>query len=155
MSTTNPGDRDDVRLARRWRQTPSPETALEIGNLLQAYALFTDHGHRDDLAALFTADATWDGTEIGYATASGPDAIADCVMAHFDPEKPMVHLPGQPLLVQVDDDHIEAFSWTLATRRSGGVTKPLIYFSYDDVMRRTPEGWLFRSRALKLRFRGD
>jgi len=139
-------------LARRWQDAASGDDVALIGNLLQAYALFTDAGLRDDLASLFTEDATWDGTSLGYATATGPTTIADVVLAHHDASRPMVHLPGPPLAVRSGDD-LEVFSWTVATRLVDGATKPLIFFSYRDVLTRTDEGLRFRSRVLDLTFR--
>lgn len=139
-------------LARRWQDSASADDVALVGNLLQAYALFTDAGLRDELASLFTADATWDGTSLGYATATGPTGIADVVLAHHDVARPMIHLPGPPLVVRAGDD-LEVFSWTLATRQVDGVTKPLIFFSYRDVLARVDGGLRFRSRILDLTFR--
>jgi hypothetical protein len=141
---------DAMRLAATWQHPPNGDDAAAIGNLLQSYAIFTDNGCREELAAVFTADATWDGTDIGYVYCVGPEQIADTVLQHLDPARPMVHLPGPPLLVRIDDDTVEAFSWCLATRQVEGVTKPIMYFSYQDVVVRTAVGWRFRSRLLSL-----
>jgi hypothetical protein len=67
---------DILAIARQWAQPSSAEDAVSVNNLIQAYALFTDQGQRDDLASLFTHDATWDGSELGYDTATGPDCSA-------------------------------------------------------------------------------
>jgi SnoaL-like domain len=139
-------------LARRWRDVAPAGDAALVTNLLQAYAIFTDAGARSDLAGLFTRDAHWDGTSLGYGVATGPDAIAEVVLAHHHPDRPMVHLPGPPLLLRTGQT-LEAFSWTLATRSSDGVTKPLIIFSYHDVLAREDGAWKFRSRLLALTFR--
>ena len=139
-------------LARRWQDAASADEVVLVGNLLQAYALFTDAGLRDELASLFTADSFWDGTSLGYGTANGPAAIADVVLAHHDPTRPMIHLPGPPLAVRSGDD-LEVFSWTLATRLSDGAVKPLIFFSYHDVLTRDEGTLRFRSRRLDLTFR--
>jgi hypothetical protein len=72
-----------------------------LGNLVQAYAIYADRGREAELAALFTADATWDGTQRGYGAAEGPESIAATVLVHFDPGTPMMHVPGPPLLVAV------------------------------------------------------
>ena len=141
-----------IDLARRWQDAASADDLVLVGNLLQTYALFTDAGLKDELASLFTADATWDGSALGYAAATGPTAIADVVLAHHDVARPMVHLPGPPLAVRSGDD-LEVFSWTVATRLVDGATKPLIFFSYRDVLTRTDEGLRFRSRVLDLTFR--
>jgi len=136
-----------VELARRWQDAASADDVVLVGNLFQAYALFTDSGAGDDLAALFTADASWDGTALGYGTAAGRADIAKLVLSHHDPDRPSVHLPGPPLAVKVDTG-FEVFSWTVATRVSGSVTKPLIFFSYHDVLCREDGVLRFRSRTL-------
>jgi SnoaL-like domain len=141
-------------LARRWRDAASADDVVLITNLLQAYAVFTDAGARDDLMRLFTPDARWDGRPLDYGLATGPDEIADVVLAHHDPDRPMIHLPGPPLAVRSGDD-LEVFSWTLATRLSDGATKPLIFFSYHDLVCRQDGGLRFRSRTLALTFRAS
>ena len=125
-----------VELARRWQDTASAEEVVLVGNLLQAYALFT-------------ADASWDGTALGYGVANGRSEIAKLVLSHHDADRPSVHLPGPPLVVRVDTG-FEVFSWTVATRLSQGVTKPLIFFSYHDALCLEDGSLRFRSRRLEL-----
>ncbi len=151
MTAPAPGSAS-LDVARRWQDAASADDVVLVGNLLQAYAMFTDAGLGDDLAGLFTADATWDGTALGYATATGPRDIADVVLAHHDPTRPMVHLPGPPLVVRSGDD-LEVVSWTLATRFVDGVARPFLFFSYHDVLVRTGGSLRFRSRRLDLTHR--
>ena len=134
---------------------PPPQAVNEINNLVQAYALFSDHGRLGELAALFTPDATWDGREIGYGQAEGPAGIAEAVISHFRADRPMVHLPGPALAVSMSETEVDAFSWCLATRLTDGQTSPVIYFSYEDRIRQVNGSWLFQHRKLCLRFRGD
>lgn len=143
-----------LSVAARRGNPPPPEAVCEINNLFQAYALFSDHGRTGELAELFTHDATWDGREIGYGTAAGPAEIAETVVSHFRVDRPMVHLPGPALAVAVSDTEADAFSWCLATRLTDGQTSPVIYFSYEDRLRRVGGSWLFQHRKLCLRFRG-
>jgi hypothetical protein len=138
--------------ARSWTSAPGPDVVAELNNLVQAYALFTDEGRAEDLAGLFTADATWDGTDLGYDSARGPEAIAAAVLKHFDPARPMIHVPGPPLLVEASDSEVRGVGWCLATRSAGDGASPVIYFHYDDQYRRD-DGWRFSSRTLLLRFR--
>ena len=139
--------------ASSWSSAPPPDVAAKLNNLVQAYALFTDKGRAAELATLFTADATWDGTDLGYGSARGPEAIAATVLQHHDPTRPMVHVPGPPLLVQVSDSEVRGVGWCLATRSGGDGASPVIYFHYDDVFRRDDGGWRFSRRTLLLRFR--
>jgi SnoaL-like domain len=155
MDTERTTDGRDAILATAssWASAPPPDVVAELNNLVQAYALFTDEGRADELASLFTADATWDGTDLGYGSARGPKAIAACVLQHFDPTRPMIHVPGPPLLVLVSDSEVRGAGWCLATRSAGDGASPLIYFHYDDGYRRDDGGWRFSSRTLLLRFR--
>lgn len=135
--------------AERWREAPPPGVVHEIVNLLQAYALLTDQGRKESLEALFTDDAVWEGSELGFGRAEGPQAIAALVTGHFDPDRPMMHLPGPPLLTVAGTDEVGAFTWCTAARGSG----PVIYFHYEDVMRRdASDRWRFASRILHPRF---
>ena len=146
---------DGLVTAARARSEPPPSnSAAELQNLVQAYAVFTDRGLADELAGLFTDDATWDGTALGYGSARGPAEIVEVVLQHVDPARPMIHLPGPPLLVHVADDHARGMCWCLATRATDGAAGPLIFFYYDDEFRRDDAGrWLFSRRTLHLRFR--
>src|SRR5271154_4503426 len=93
-----PGYRTAVESAVRWEAVPPPAVAAELQNLVQAYALLTDEGREAELAALFWPDAVWDGQELRYGVATGPAAIAKLVLAHFDAARPIIHMPGPPLL---------------------------------------------------------
>ena len=140
--------------ARVWSAPPHPETVTALQNLVQAYAFLTDHADADGLAALFTSDADWDGTDLGYGSAHGPADIVAAVLQHVDPARPMIHLPGPPLLVEESEDHARGLCWCMATRAAAGAPSPLIFFYYDDEFRRDDAGrWLFSRRTLHLRFR--
>jgi hypothetical protein len=138
----------------RWATTPPPETTILLQNLVQAYAMFTDAGETARLAELFTADAEWDGTSLGYGTASGPEAIAELVCGRHRPDEPMMHMPGPVLLVALDDDEVHGVSWCTATRWTKGAMRPVIYFYYEDVFHRADEKWRFSRRHLHAAFPG-
>jgi len=139
-----------LELAARWESAPPATEAAEIQNLLQVYALYADAGRVEELASLFTDDARWDGQELGYGLAEGPTAIAERVAGHFRADAPMMHLPGPGLLIADSADSAQSLCWCLATRWTDGVPMPLIYFAYQDELRRGPDGrWRFRSRYLR------
>jgi hypothetical protein len=126
-----------------------------LQNLVQAYALLTDIGDAARLAELFTADAEWDGSSLGYGTANGPDAIAELVCGRFNADEPMMHMPGPVLLAEVDDVEVRGISWCTATRWRDGTMRPIIYFYYDDVFARAADStWRFRRRSLHAAFPG-
>ena len=80
--TSAPGYHTAVESAVRWAAVPAPGVAVELQNLVQAYALLTDEGRESELAALFWPDAVWDGRELQYGIATGPESIAKLVLAH-------------------------------------------------------------------------
>lgn len=135
----------------RWEQSAPPDTVAQVQSLLQVYAAVTDRGLSDRFTSLFTPDAEWDGTALGYGSARGPDAIAALVLGHYDPLRPMAHLCGPPVVTSRDGtaDEVASLCWCWA-RRLGDGPHPLIVFSYADVCRRAGPGapWRFARRAL-------
>jgi len=132
---------------------PPPQTFEQLQNLVQAYALFADAGLRAQVSQLFTADAVWDGTSLGYGTAVGADGIAAHVCMHHRVAEPMMHLPGPPLLSAVTDSEVHGVTWCMATRWADGTTRPVIYFYYEDGFRRGEDGsWRFCRRQLHAAF---
>ena len=153
MSTTDPLA-TTMETAARWRDAPAPEVVAQLQNLVQVYAVLTDAGRAEELAALFTSDAWWNGEDLGYGSARGPADIAATVLQHFNPARPMMHVPGPALLVAISDTEVHGVSWCLATRSSAEGNGPLIWFIYDDVFRHDDDGnWRFAARTLHLRFR--
>src|SRR5262245_38632682 len=135
---------------------PPADVAVELQNLHQLYAVLTDAGRGAELAELFTEDAVWDGNELGYGYAEGPPAVAHTVTRHFDPAQPMMHLPGPLLLRAVSEDEVHGASWCMATRWVNGQTRPVIYFRYEDVFRRSADGrWRIARRLLRRPGAGD
>ena len=135
-----------------WTGVPAAEDAQQLQHLVQMYGFLTDQGSGDELAALFTDDAEWDGTEFGFGTATGPAAIAALVTGHIDPDHPMVHLPGPAVLTSVSADEARGVCWCMATRWTGSGTAPVLYFHYEDAFRRGVGGWRFARRLLRRRF---
>ena len=153
MSTKDPVA-TTMETAARWRDAPAPEVVARLQNLIQVYAVLTDTGRAGELASLFTEDASWNGEELGYGSARGPADIAATVLAHFNPARPMMHVPGAALLVEISDTEVHGISWCLATRSSEDGNGPLIWFMYDDVFRHDGDGeWRFATRTLHLRLR--
>ena len=92
----------------------------------------------------------WDGRELRYGIATGPESIAKLVLEHFDAARPIIHMPGPPLLTVTPDGDVEGICWCLATRLVDGRTAPMIYFYYHDLMRCDAQGrWRFARRFLR------
>ncbi|MET0910607.1 MAG: nuclear transport factor 2 family protein, partial [Ilumatobacteraceae bacterium] len=121
-------DEADLAADGSWGNVPDQRDVQAIQNLIQSYAFRSDAGHAAGLASMFTPDAVWDGREHGYGLAEGPDAIAENVVRHFDPDRPMMHMPGPAVLAAVADDEVRAVCWCLATRWADGRTSAFIHF---------------------------
>ena len=63
-------------MARR----PRSGSRRPVQNLVQVYAVLTDAGRAEELVALFTSDAWWNGEDLGYGSARGPADIAAKVL---------------------------------------------------------------------------
>ena len=132
---------------------PPPETYQQLQNLVQAYALFGDSAQEARLAELFTAEAEWDGTSLGYGTAVGGGEIAALVCGHHTVDQPMMHLPGPAMLTAISESEVHGVTWCTATRWTDGATRPVIYFYYEDRFRRGDDGtWRFVRRLLRAAF---
>lgn len=139
----------EADLLDHWGDCPPPETVQAVQNLLQIYTLATDHGWASRFKALFEPTATWDGSAIGYGSAQGPAEIADLVLGHFDPARPMIHLPGPAIITSQSDDEVASLCWCVAHRLSEP-SRPAIHFYYADRIRRDDDRspWRFSSRVL-------
>jgi hypothetical protein len=124
---------------------------LVLNNLVQMYALLCDQGRTEELAELFTPDAEWDGSELGYGTAARADAIARHVTAHFDESDPMMHMTGPVLLAAASETEVHGVAWSLATKWVDGEPRALIHFMYEDEFRSLDEAWRFHRRVLRRR----
>jgi len=149
--TTIPTIPTAPKTPRRWGDVPPPDDALEVQNLLQVYGFLTDQGRGQELGTLFVDDAEWDGTELGFGSARGRDDIVALVTRHVDPARPMIHLPGPPVLTGGGDE-IHGVCWCMATFWTGSGTAPLLYFHYEDVFQRQSGDWRFARRVLRRRF---
>ena len=132
-----------------WPTAPPADVVTVLQNLVQAYAFYTDEGRAEELATLFTADAEWDGTSLGYGVAHGPQDIAATVLSHHDPTRPMIHMPGPPLFVAVSSREVHGAGWCMAARSGSNRS---IFFHYDDIFRLDDGQWRFQQRTLLLRF---
>ena len=102
-----PGGRDvGLHVVERWGDPPAADVVSRLNNLVQAYALLSDHGRAPELAALFTDDAEWDGVDLGFDSATGPLSIAQRVIEHFRESEPMMHMTGPALLTSVTDTEV-------------------------------------------------
>ena len=127
---------------------------LAIHELLARYCHSIDAARGELCAALFTDDATLE-TPVGVA--EGGAAIREWIdgrLAMRQPEIQVRHSPLSVLLAPIDSDQVRVrstllYTWeTLEIPREVDVKSTVIY---EDVVRRTPEGWRFASRKCDTR----
>ncbi len=136
---------------RRWGDVPPSDDVQQVQNLLQMYGFLVDQGRGPELGTLFVDDAEWDGSELGFGSAHGRDDIVALVTGFADPARPMIHLPGPPVLTGGGDE-IHGVCWCMAVVWTGSGTTPPLYFHYEDVFQREAGDWRFARRVLRRRF---
>ena len=135
-------------------QRPSPEDVADriaIDDLLDAYASALDTKDWDTLRTLFVPDAVVDYTEEGGVRGSIDDAIAwfQKAMAPFTASQHFV--TNRRVKILGDDATVNAyiFSPLGVPNGDGGLTLVFAGGSYEDVVRRTADGWRFVERTIR------
>lgn len=131
---------DDARL-----MSLTSDDRLAIQDLLARHGHLVDDGALDRLGELFTDDVVYDLTPLGGAVLVGIDAIAASARELGD-QNPVAHLVSN-VLVSEQGGAVTARSKFLGVRRDGSVGSGV----YDDVLRRTPDGWRIARRGVSLR----
>ena len=135
-------------------QRPSADEVADrmaIDEVLDAYAAALDTKDWDTLRTLFTPDAVVDYTEEGGVRGSIDEAIAwfDKTLSNFAASQHFV--TNRRINVTGDDATVNAyiFSPLGAPGSNGGLTLVFAGGAYEDVMRRTPDGWRFAARTIR------
>lgn len=124
------------------------DDAEAIRCLIAEYGRLLDARDAPAWAALFTTDGEWVGGE-RYGKIAGREALARFVAREFAATPPSVHLVGS-IAITVDAAEANAWSrWMLLEQAPGGIEITLAG-SYDDRLRRTPEGWRFQRREVRV-----
>lgn len=118
---------------------------LAIHDLLALHGHLVDAGALDRLGELFTDDVVYDLTPLGGTVLEGVDEVAASAR-ELGVNNPVAHLVTN-ILIEEPGDEVTARSKFLGVRRDGSVGSGV----YDDVLRRTPEGWRIARRRVTLR----
>lgn len=122
----------------------------DIKQLKARYAMLCDDDYEaEGLAALFTENAVWDGSALGYA--EGREAIRSFfrnapAMVTF-----AVHTVTNPL-IEIDGDRATGrwYLWQPMVLRENSACVWLCA-QYDDRYERTPDGWRFAHVKITIR----
>ncbi|SDS41699.1 nuclear transport factor 2 family protein [Actinopolymorpha singaporensis] len=125
--------------------TLTTEDRLAIHELLALHGHLVDDGALDRLGEVFTDDVGYDLTPMGGETLNGIQAIRASALDLGD-RNPVAHLVTN-VVVAEHDGEVTARSKFLGVRRDGSVGSGV----YEDVVRRTPDGWRIAHRRVSLR----
>jgi hypothetical protein len=124
---------------------------LAIDDLLDEYAAALDTKNWDALRTLFLPDAIVDYTEEGGIRGSVDDAIAwfEKALAAFTASQHFV--TNRRVKFAGDEATVNAyiFSPLGVPNGDGGLTLVFAGGAYEDVVRRTPDGWRFAARTIR------
>lgn len=131
------------------------EDERAIQRMILAYGIGADFALVDEMAAMFTPDAVWDGTEFRFPVCHGPEEIRAHFATECVPGMRQVHVMEPPLLAPGEDaDHavgLVPFNAMQAAGGEGKVAGQHTYGIYEDRYRRTADGWRIEHRTLRLR----
>lgn len=119
---------------------------VELHELPGRYGAAIDDRNWDGLDTIFTADATFDLTDLGVRLLVGLPEIKRFMDA--EAQHPRTHMMTN---IYVDDtpEGVKMF-FRIVAMRSGGLVGTASY--YDDVVK-TPQGWRVANRVVTLRRR--
>jgi 3-phenylpropionate/cinnamic acid dioxygenase small subunit len=123
---------------------------MAIDDLLDAYASALDTKDWTTLRTLFTPDAVVDYTQEGGVRGSIDDAIAwfEKTLANFTASQHFV--TNRRVKIDGDSATVDAYIFSPLGVPNGNSGLTLVFAggSYEDVVRRTPDGWRFAARTI-------
>lgn len=121
---------------------------LAILNLQALYARGADSFSGAEYAEAFTPDGVLDPSRTGIARVEGRPAIAALMDSVFARQTHNFHMVGNQCVTALDGDRAEGFCYFFqrSLLKNGGRTE--FAGRYDDVYRRTAEGWKIERRVL-------
>ncbi len=124
---------------------------IAIDDLLDAYASALDTKDWDTLRTLFTPDAIVDYTEEGGVRGSIEEAITwlQATLAAFTASQHFV--TNRRVRVNGDEATVHAYIFSPLGAPGGDGALTLVFAGgfYEDVVRRTDEGWRFTARTIR------
>jgi hypothetical protein len=122
------------------------EDRLAIHELLALHGHLVDAGEFDRLGELLTPDVVYDSTAFGAGEMRGFDTITATSYALGD-RNPVGHHVTNIIVTEDPDGTVRARSKGIGVY-ADGTTGSVVY---DDVLRRTPDGWRIARRAISPR----
>ena len=129
----------------------SVEDRMAILALVTRYNHAVDSGDVDTRAETFTEDGVWDSDTSGVI--SGREAIREHARTRAPHSHTWRHWTNSPI-IEGDGDAATIRQYLLLLGLDGPF-RPRMVGTYQDTLRREPEGWLFAKRELRVHARQD
>ncbi|TCC27387.1 nuclear transport factor 2 family protein [Kribbella speibonae] len=114
---------------------------IAITDLINLHGHLVDSGERYD--ELFTPDVEYDVSGLGGGVIAGREALWEAGLA-LGENNPVGHHVTNIVLTQVGPDEVTARSKAIGIMANGSCASLV----YEDVVVRTPDGWLISRRAV-------
>jgi hypothetical protein len=124
----------------------STDDRIAITDLINLHGHLTDRGDFDGLAALFTADVTYDVSALGGGALAGLAAARDAALSLGD-ANPVAHHVTNIVLRENPDGSVHALSKGLGIMADGSAGS----VTYEDTVEQTPDGWRITHRVVRPR----
>ncbi|MET0930640.1 MAG: nuclear transport factor 2 family protein [Aeromicrobium sp.] len=121
------------------------EDRVAITELIARYSHLVSDRLYDEFGQLYTNDGGL--ADAGGARATGPEAMAEYVRQAQKDWGPFKQITVNQI-ISVDGDDATGTSDYVIFRLEDGVLAPRAAGRYDDVYRRTPDGWRFVTRDI-------
>jgi len=122
------------------------EDRTVITDLINRYGHLIDAGELDSLGELFTADVTYDVTDLGHGTLAGVEAIRSAALAVGE-ANPVGHHITNLVLTEQGAGRVHARSKGIGIMADGTCGSVV----YDDVVVRGDDGWRISHRKIAAR----
>jgi 3-phenylpropionate/cinnamic acid dioxygenase small subunit len=125
---------------------------LDTRDLIEIHMMLALYGHTIDdrdwpaLDQVFTEDIVYDATDFGLGVMRGIPAIVEAWREPF--EHPLAHHTTNVVITEDPDGTVRVRAKHIGPRVSG-----ITLVTYQDVVRKTPEGWRIAERAARLQGR--
>jgi hypothetical protein len=119
------------------------EDRTAVTDLISMHGHLVDSGRFDRMGELFTADATYDLSDLGQPPLHGLDAAREAALA-LGERNPLGHHVTNTVLTELADGRIRALSKGIGVTTAGACGT----VTYDDTVTRTPDGWRITHRKV-------
>jgi hypothetical protein len=125
---------------------------MDIGDIVEIQQLMALYGHVADdpdltrLDLVFTDNAVFDASAVGWGVRQGRDAIAAWFKLGKPPHPPS-HMLTNVFVHDGDDRRRVSSKWLVISEATGAI----VCGDYEDVVVRTPAGWRIAERKVALR----